>query len=169
MCGTCLCEEGIVKSRTLMVILLVVFVPWTSSFEAQVTGDRAAIDAFYKEWMGAVVVKGPVAYASFYAPNGQVLPPNEPPVSGRDAIAEWFERTQREAVYIVKPEAIQMDEIRFLNPGWAVYRSTLRGQRVPKAGGDPAPFETKYFDLVQLNEEGRWQVVYRMWSDNRRP
>jgi uncharacterized protein (TIGR02246 family) len=152
-----------------MLILLVVFAFPRLGFEAQVTGDRAAIDKFYEEWMGAVVAKGPVAYASYYALNGQVLPPNEPPVTGRDAIAQWFERAQREATYRVEPEAIQVDEIRFLDPAWAVYRSTLRGRRVPKTGGEPVPFETKYFDLVHRNAEGRWQVEYRMWSDNRRP
>ncbi len=39
--------------------------------------------------------------------------------------------------------------MRFLGPDWVVYRSTLHGQRVPKAGGDPVPFETKYVDLLR--------------------
>jgi uncharacterized protein (TIGR02246 family) len=133
---------------------------------AQVAGDKASVEAFYREWMGAAAQKGPAAYASYYAPEGQLLPPNEPPVVGRAAIEAWLQRAQREATYTTKPEGIAVDEIRFLDGGWAIYRSTLKGQRIPKAGGAPQPFETKYFDVLQRSPEGRWQVAYRMWSDN---
>ena len=60
-----------------------------------------------------------------------------------------------------------VDEMRFLSPEWVVYRSTLRGQRVPKAGGDSIPFETKYLDLLRRTDTGSWEVACRMWSDNR--
>jgi hypothetical protein len=63
-------------------------------------------------------------------------------------------------------EGISVDEIRFLGDGWVLYRSTLRGQRLPKAGGDPVPFATKYLDLLRRGEDGKWQVSYRMWNDN---
>ncbi len=46
------------------------------------------------------------------------------------------------------------NEMRFLGPDWVVYRSTLTGQRIPKAGGDPVPFETKYFDLLHRKDAG---------------
>ena len=46
------------------------------------------------------------------------------------------------------------------------HRSTLTGERVPKAGGSGIPFETKYVDLVHRTSEGRWEVGYRMRSDN---
>jgi uncharacterized protein (TIGR02246 family) len=128
--------------------------------------DRAAIEAFYGTWMGAIA-KGPTAYASYYASDGQILPPNAAPVTGRDAIADWLAHSQSESQYVTKPEGVNVDEIRFLGPAWVVHRSTLRGQRLPKAGGDPVPFETKYFDLLHRHESGRWEVVYRMWSDNR--
>ena len=45
-------------------------------------------------------------------------------------------------------------------------RSTLRGQRMPKAGGEAVPFETKYIDLLHRTSTG-WEVAFRMWSDNR--
>lgn len=82
-------------------------------------------------------------------------------------IAEWLRQAQASAPYTVRPEGIAVNELRFLGPTWVVYRSTLRGQRVPKAGGDPVPFETKYVDLLHRTDSGRWEVAYRMWSDNR--
>jgi ketosteroid isomerase-like protein len=143
--------------------LLLALLGWRSSATVQ---EDKAIEAFYRMWMGSSV-KGAAAYASHYAADGQILPPNAPPIAGREAIAGWFERAQSESRFVSKPEGINVDEIRFISPTWVVHRSTLRGQRVPKAGGDPFAFETKYFDLLHRSDNGQWEVAYRMWSDNR--
>jgi ketosteroid isomerase-like protein len=133
---------------------------------AQSAADSASVTAFYNEWFGSARM-GPERYASFYAPGGMILPPNAAPAIGREAIAEWQRAAQASAPYTVRPEGITVDEMRFLTPEWVLHRGTLRGQRIPKAGGDPAPFETKYVDLLHRVDGGRWEVAYRMWSDNR--
>jgi ketosteroid isomerase-like protein len=133
---------------------------------AQTGADSASVTAFYGEWFGSVP-RGPEDYASFYARDGMVLPPGQPPAIGRTAIAEWLRQAQTSSPYTVRPEGITVDEMRFLGRDWVVHLGTLRGQRIPKAGGEPTPFETKYFDLLHRTEGGRWEVVYRMWSDNR--
>lgn len=153
--------------RSSIVGWLVTVICQTTSAQVQ-PPDAASLQAFYQEWMGAAAQQGPAAYASYYAVNGQILPPNAAPVVGREAIADWLERSQAETAYSVRPEGIHVDEVRFLDRNWAIYRSTLRGQRVPKAGGEPSPFETKYFDVLHRPDNGRWEVVYRMWSDNLR-
>jgi uncharacterized protein (TIGR02246 family) len=106
-------------------------------------------------------------YASFYAPDGSMLPPGAAPLTGRSAIAAWMEQARTAAPYSTQPQGITVDEMRFLSPTIVAYRSTLRGQRVPKAGGAPFSFETKYFDLLRRTSTGDWEVLYRMWSDNR--
>jgi uncharacterized protein (TIGR02246 family) len=134
---------------------------------AQSAADSASVTAFYREWFSSAARDGPVAYAGFYAEDGTLLPPNAAPARGRTAIAEWMRRSQLTATYTTRPEGVSVDEMRFLSPTLVAYRSTLRGQRIPKSGGEAMPFETKYFDLLRRSEEGKWQVVYRMWSDNR--
>jgi len=134
--------------------------------DAQSTADSASVRAFYGEWMGTGVRGGPASYASYYATDGRILPPNAQPVTGRDAIAEWMRRAQAESQYTTRPTGITSDEMRFLTSDWVVFRSTLRGERVPKAGGEATPFETKYFDLLHRRSSSKWEVVYRMWSDN---
>jgi ketosteroid isomerase-like protein len=47
-----------------------------------------------------------------------------------------------------------------------IYRSTLKGQRVPKAGGEPAAFENKYFDVLRRKADGGYEFMRRMWSSN---
>jgi ketosteroid isomerase-like protein len=133
---------------------------------SQTGADSASVTAFYREWFGSAA-QGPERYAGFYAPDGMVLPPGLPPATGRAAIAGWLQQAQASATYSTRPEGITVDEMRFVSSEWVVYRSTLKGQRVPRAGGDPTPFETKYMDLLHRNAQGRWEVVYRMWSDNK--
>jgi uncharacterized protein (TIGR02246 family) len=127
--------------------------------------DTASVDAFYREWFGSVQ-QGAAAYAGFYAEDGQLFPPNAFPIQGREAIATWMTRSQADRPYVIRPTGITVEEVRFLTPDWVSYRSTLKGERIPKTGGPGSPFETKYVDLLHRNEAGRWEVVYRMWSDN---
>lgn len=133
---------------------------------AQTSADSASVAAFYGRWFGSVP-QGFTKYASFYATDGAIYPPNAPPVRGRQAIAEWLESARASQPYSVEPQGITVDEIKFLSPSWVIHRSTLRGRRMPKSGGEPTPFETKYLDLLHRLEGGDWQVAFRMWSDNR--
>jgi ketosteroid isomerase-like protein len=155
------------KRRTLMAIgTILLNGAVTGASPAQSQADSASVTAFYGEWF-ASLRQGPERYASFYAADGMVLPPNAAPAKGRAAIAEWLVKAQAAMTYTVRPEGIAVDEMRFLSPSWVVYRSTLRGQRIPKAGGEPVAFETKYMDLLHRTDAGRWEVVYRIYSDNR--
>lgn len=137
-----------------------------AGFPAQSAADSASVTAFYRQWFGSAP-QGFAVYASFYATDGSIYPPNSGPVTGRAAIAASFEQARAATTYTVQPQGIGVDEMRFLTPAWVVHRSTLRGQRLPRAGGDPVPFETKYVDLLHRTEDGSWEVAFRMWSDNR--
>ena len=137
-----------------------------SGVHAQSAADSASVTAFYGRWFGSAP-QGMAVYASFYAPDGYILPSAAAPVRGRAAIAAWMEQARSTATYSTQPQGITVDEMRFLSPTLVVYRSTLRGQRVPKAGGAPVLFETKYFDLLRRTSTGDWEVLYRVWSDNR--
>jgi ketosteroid isomerase-like protein len=133
---------------------------------AQTKADSASVNAFYSRWFGSAT-HAAATYARFYAPDGYILPPGSPPVVGPEAIAAWFERTEEALPYVARPDDFKVDEIRFLSSEWVVYRSTQHGQRFPKAGGDPVPFATKYVDLLHRTGKRGWEVVLRMWNDNR--
>ncbi len=132
----------------------------------QSAADSASVEAFYAAWFGPEQ-QDAESYASFYAPDGYVLPPDGPPVQGRAAIAAWERRARTEATYTLRPEGLRVDEMRFLGRDWVVHRVTLWGARIPIGGGAPEPFETKYFDVLHRVEDGEWMVAYRMWSDSR--
>src|SRR5687768_2283363 len=157
-----------IRQRALMLGIVAGCGAFGAAMASQPAGSRAEIDKFYMAWMGGAAQKGPAAYAAFYAEEGMVLPPNERPAAGRGAIEEFQKRSQANSTYAVKPTGISVDEVRFLDGGWAVYRSTLSGVRIAKSDGASTPFETKYFDVLRRGADGQWQVAYRMWSDNTR-
>jgi ketosteroid isomerase-like protein len=152
--------------RTLRLLAAICSLGPAAAAHAQSAADSASVTAFYGRWFGSVP-QGMEKYASFYAPDGYILPQGAAPVMGRAAIAAWMEQARSAATYSTQPQGITVDEMRFLSPALVAYRSNLRGQRIPKAGGAPVPFETKYFDLLRRTSAGDWEVLYRMWSDNR--
>jgi uncharacterized protein (TIGR02246 family) len=131
---------------------------------ADETGVRS-IKAFYKEWSRAAMEAGAQGYASYFAEDAVLLPPDAPPVAGRAAIRDWQQKSQDHATYRTVPEAVSEDEVRVAG-GQAVHRTTLRGRRVPKAGGEGEPFEAKYLDVLRRKADGSWEFTHRMWSDN---
>lgn len=123
-----------------------------------------AVALFYREWYAAVV-KGPEGFASSFAGDATLLPPDSPPILGRDAIREWRENQAR-ADFRVVPESVVQDEIRVEGPA-AFVRTTVRGQRIPRAGGEGVAFEEKYLDLLRRTSDRGWEFVARMWNSNR--
>ena len=63
----------------------------------QATSPQDAVRAFYSDWSQATATRGAEAYASYFAEDAVLLPPDAAPVSGRGAIREWQEREQKEA------------------------------------------------------------------------
>ena len=124
-----------------------------------------AVKAFYRDWSQATLARGAEGYASYFAEDAVLLPPNAAPVSGRAAIREFQERSQKGATHPTLPEAISDDEIQ-VSGGFVLYRSTLKGQRTPTAGGRPESFENKYFDVLRRKADGGYELIRRMWSSN---
>src|SRR5262245_43118677 len=121
--------------------LLLMSVVGATQVSAQTAADSSSVTAFYRDWFGAPA-QGPQAYAAFYAQDGMVLPPGLAPAQGRDAIAAWLRSAQASVAYTTIPSDLAVDEMRFLSPTLVVYRTTLRGRRVPRNGGAAIDFET---------------------------
>jgi uncharacterized protein (TIGR02246 family) len=127
------------------------------------SGDEAAIQAFYRDWSAATARDGAAGYIASWADDGVLLPPDEPPASGKEAIRAWYERAA--APFVVQPSTFSVEALHVMG-GWAVYRFSIAGQRTPRAGGDPQPFAAKYLDVLRRGEDGAWRFVYRMWNAN---
>jgi ketosteroid isomerase-like protein len=125
------------------------------------------VRAFYRDLRQAAAAGGTDGYASFFADDALLLPPNAAPVSGRAAIREWQKNSGNEAGDAAAPLSIVEDELQ-LSGAFVIYRSTLKGRRAAKAGAAPEAIETKYLDVLRRKPDGGYEIVRRMWSSNLR-
>jgi ketosteroid isomerase-like protein/quercetin dioxygenase-like cupin family protein len=125
------------------------------------------VRAFYRDLRQAAAAGGTDGYASFFADDALLLPPNAAPVSGRAAIREWQKSSGNEAGDAAAPLSIVEDELQ-LSGAFVIYRSTLKGRRAAKAGAAPEAIETKYLDVLRRKPDGGYEIVRRMWSSNLR-
>jgi ketosteroid isomerase-like protein/quercetin dioxygenase-like cupin family protein len=125
------------------------------------------VRAFYQDFRQAAAASGSGDYASFFAEDALLLPPNAPPVSGRAAIREWQQSAGAEANDGGTPSSAAEDELQ-MSGAFVIYRSTVKGQRTARSGAAAEPFETKYFDVLRRKPDGGYEIVRRMWSSNLR-
>jgi uncharacterized protein (TIGR02246 family) len=125
--------------------------------------EEASINALYREWSQATAARGGDGYASFFVPDGAVLPPGEPAVEGTKAIRDWIQKSLDQ--FTIKDPVLSFGEMR-VSGGWATRRFTMTGSRVPRNGAAPVRFTNKYLDVLQKQPDGNWRFVYRSYSSN---
>jgi ketosteroid isomerase-like protein len=131
---------------------------------AQADPDTKAINTLYRDWSKATAERGAEGYVSFWAAERPaVLPPDAPAVEGKEAIRQWIQKVLDEST--VRVASFVPGPMHVAN-GWATFRFTMSGERLPKKGGTPVPFNYKYLDVLQKQVDGSWKFVYRMWNQN---
>jgi len=129
----------------------------------QAVSPQDAVRGFYSDWSQATATRGAEGFASYFAEDAVLLPPDGGPVSGRVAIREWQERNRKDAGDSAVPAS--EDELS-VSGGFVLHRSTLKGRRITTPGGDPQPFETKYLDVLRRKPDGGYELVRRMWNSD---
>ena len=94
-----------------------------------------------------------------YAPDAILLPPNEAPVRGWDAI-----RPRYEALFSAFAPAIEghVDEV-CVNGALAYVRGVNRGQFVSRSQQPTRKLDDVYLMLLRRDEDGRWRISHLMW------
>lgn len=69
--------------------------------------DRAALRAYAARDSALVVSRDWDALAAEYAPDGVRMPPNQPPVQGRDAIRRWLQQMPPISAFSFRLEDLQ--------------------------------------------------------------
>lgn len=135
---------------------------------AKDTGAEAkqAIDATNANWARLTTAGHADSLAEFYHTNGVMLPPNMPPVRGKEAIRAFMATMSSmsspppiltihaESVWASGPWAMELGRWNFT---WAA------GAKRPP--GAPAADSGKYV-VRWVNENGRWLMVQDIWNSD---
>ena len=99
---------------------------------------------------------------SFYSDSAVVMPPNEGPVSGRDAIRQFW--TGMLGAYSVSDFKLITDDVT-QSCDLAAERGHYDLTMTPKAGG-PAMHDVGKYVVVRRKVNGQWKAVTDMFSSN---
>jgi ketosteroid isomerase-like protein len=116
-------------------------------------GSRSAIDAVNREFVEAFIRKDSAAIASLYTMNGQLLPPRTDIVSGRAAIARYWQEAMK--IGIRKLETTELEI--YDKMAHEVGRYAIEALDSSKAGAG------MYIVIWKL-EAGAWKMHRDIWN-----
>lgn len=102
--------------------------------------------------------------AELYTESALVLYPNQPAVTGKSAIVDYFK-----GFFAEFPEnefELTSAEIDIAGP-WAFDRGAYRWRGVPRAGGEPVEDSGKCLVILQRQVSGEWKIARDMDNSDR--
>jgi uncharacterized protein (TIGR02246 family) len=124
--------------------------------------DEAEIRALDAEWGKAATAKNLDRVMKFYASDGSVVWPDQPPARGHAAIRASWEKAYRDApdIYLdFKPTHIEVSSGRDLASDFGLVHFA--------AGAKPDDVKnTAKYLVVWKRENGAWKVFYDCWNWN---
>jgi len=114
-----------------------------------------------RDFAKALVAKDALAAAIVYDENASILPPNEPIISGRSNIQEYWQGAIDAGLIDASVQTIDAKSDGDLGYEIGTFELKFLG-----ANGDTIVDRGKYTEILQRNAEGKWISIYGMWSNN---
>lgn len=126
--------------------------------------DEAAIREANKKWLEAIVAKDAATIGALYAEDGQLMPPNAPKMSGREAIQKgWGDMMGAPGMSLV----FETEKFTFAKSGdLAVDVGTYT---FTSGEGAAAVTDTGKFVVTWTKRDGKWLVLTDMFSSDLPP
>jgi ketosteroid isomerase-like protein len=125
-----------------------------------IAADKAAVDAV-REREATLLNAGMVdSLGNVYAADVDMMPPNEPAMSGLAEVRPWVEgmlsQVTVNARYLTSSVEVAGD--------WAIDRYTAELTATPKAGGPPMTETIKGFHILRRQADGSWKIAKDTWN-----
>jgi len=125
--------------------------------------DAEMIRRANQEWVAAIKSGDIEAQLAPLTTDAIFLAPDEPAVSGLDAIRAWIHRNFDPVTFtelnVTTDELVVSGDIAFS-------RGLFDGTLEPKAGGAPARAVTKYVLIWRRQPDGSWKIARDIWNAN---
>ena len=121
--------------------------------------EHLAVEAVVKRWHDSLLAKDWTTFASVYAENAVLMPPDAPLLSGNQRIAAWFANPGATLLsFTYTPEATEVDTV--LATVRSVYAMTFT---VP---GMAVPLRERGRGVLVLRRgvDGGWVIVIDIWN-----
>ncbi|NIR46373.1 MAG: nuclear transport factor 2 family protein [Gemmatimonadetes bacterium] len=98
----------------------------------------------------------------YIADDAVLMPPGEPAIVGKRAIADWYESLFQRFDIELTHEVLEID----VKGDFIVHRGNVSGALTARDSGDPMPFDQKYLFVIQRSQHGQLQVWRLIFNSN---
>jgi ketosteroid isomerase-like protein len=124
---------------------------------------RDAVRAADQGWLKATATDNLPAFLAYVSTSASMLPPNEPAVTGTDAIRTWASRMFATPGFSVRWKATVVDVAASADLG---YTRGSYEMRMPGPNGLTLDDSGKYVTIWRLESDGKWRVVVDIFNSN---
>jgi uncharacterized protein (TIGR02246 family) len=117
--------------------------------------DIAAIKRLAEDWHAGWLVGDADVLLALYADDPALMPQNQPPVIGKDAIRPLYEAVFEEFEVVGAGEMLEVEACGEWGYLWSTYTLTV----TPKAGGDPLEDSGNSIFIVRRQPDGSWKIA----------
>jgi len=149
------------KFLSLVTVTLFLIFSATSCNENPKPATVYELGQMNRDFAKALIAKDAAAAAGVYDENASLLPPNEPIITGRANIQEYWQGAIDAGLVEAKVETI--DARSDGNLGYEIGTFELKFQL---EDGTISVDKGKYTEILQRNADGKWISLYGMWSAN---
>ncbi len=129
--------------------------------------ELAKIEQLHETDMKASKVQDFDILLSLWTDDGVLLPPNEPPIIGKKAVAEMMKKQQEASKdYKLIEYVHEFKEIKIIGD-WAFEWGYYRGTAVPIAGGEPIRESGKLMRILKREYDGSWKAARAIYTVDR--
>ena len=118
--------------------------------------DRRAITQLVEEENGGFLGKDVEKVLATYTADVIMMPPNEPPIRGKEALRPWFQKGFSQEGFVADRGV--SDDLQIAGD-WAVERLILRSATKDQATG-------KVVHVYRREADGSWKIAQDIWNDD---
>ncbi len=137
----------------------------SSQDEANLEADTAAIIDFENQYRSSQNADDVDRFMSLWTEDGILMPPNGPPVIGKDQIRVRSIGLFDQFSFDLDGSAAEVE----VAGGWAFTRGTYTITVTPKEGGQPVFIDGKYINILERQPDGSWKMHRSIFNSNVAP
>ncbi len=124
--------------------------------------DAGAIRKLLDEFCAAHKYNDGAKLSEFYTEDAMLMPPDEPIIFGRQAIAARYQRDLEKFTgeLTTVPEEIEVSD------NLAFVRGTFTIRLTPRAGGEIIEATFKFIEILRRRPDGSWAPYCDIWNSN---
>ena len=148
------------RIRTLLAAVPVAFIS-LSCQSGSTQAELEAINGLQRLVDAAIIAGDTEAYVALIAEDAVLMPPNAPPVIGKEAIRVWNEAMSRQFRFQTYKS---VDDEVVLAGDWAFRRATAEWALTTFGGGEPIRDSGKFIIIYERQANGSWRVARDIWN-----